>query len=307
MDLQQLQALVTTTEEGSISQAARQLQIPRATLSRRLGDLEDDLGVPLLHRTTRRLSLTEAGRELYPRALRLLADAHEAQQAVAHLDGTPRGTLRVSVPPGEKQMMLDMLLTYRRRWPQVALEVTATARHVDLIDEGFDVALRAGPVVDERLVTRTLLKTQLVAVASPDFIADHGMPASPTALTTLPCIRGFALGRTPQRVWPLRDGGEVAVDGELAFDDLEMAFMAARQGVGIALVPAPLALPHFEDHTLVPVLPHDVGAEVKMSVCYPHRDHVEPKVRAFVDLVVEHKHLWNDLEFDVQPTCKNAT
>ena len=162
------ETFVSIVEAGSISAAARALGVPRETLSRRLLRLEERLGVWLLHRSSRQLDLSPAGEVLFGRVRPLVLAAREANEAVRALDGEPRGLLRVSVPPGGGGLaMAELARGFLTARPKVELELLATTRHVDLIGEGFDVALRAGEVTDPRLVARRLTQNRLVGVAAP--------------------------------------------------------------------------------------------------------------------------------------------
>ena len=282
------QPFVAIVERGSISAAARALGVPRATLSRQLASLEDELGVLLAHRSTRRLALTPAGEELYRRARLIVAQAEEARGVVARLDGVPRGLLRVSVPPGPAaQVLAGVLVTYLSRYPEVRVEVTATTRHVDLVAEGIDVALRAGRLDDPSLVARQLRRSDLIAVASPADLAARGTPVSPADLAGHDCLVGYDRGATPARAWPLRGGGTLPISGRLATNDLDLTLAAAEAGLGVALVPDLVAAAALAAGRLVVVLPDHIGISSVMALVYPSREHLDPKVRAFVDLAGE--------------------
>lgn len=270
---------VAVVEEGGISAASRRLALSRPTLSRRLASLESELGVRLLHRSTRQVVPTPAGEELYRRARRIIADAREARLAVARLDGVPRGLLRVSVPPGP--LLGPTFDRFLAAWPEVELEVVATVRHVDLVSEGFDVALRAGSLSDPSLIARILWRRRRVVFASADYVAAHGLPSTVSQLSKHVCIRGFDRGEVPQRSWPLRDGGQVAVSGRFTTNDLRFAIDACQNGLGLALMPESMG----DAVGLVPVLPDLVGDSTSLSVVYPSRELLDSKVRAFVSAI----------------------
>lgn len=279
---------VAIVDSGSISEAARRLGLPRASLSRRLAQLEARLGVGLLNRGTRHLALTPAGQELHARAGVLLEQAAAIEEAVRRRDGVPRGLLRISTPPLAAEQLDALCATFLEAHPQVQLEVHTTARHVDLIGEGFDVALRAGVVRDERLIARTLSRGRALAVASPDYLARHGTPERVEELSEHRCILGFSGAARPARRWPLLDGGEVPVDGPLRTDSVRLSLVAALRGRGIALVPRVLAAEALERGALVAVLPERVGLDTTLSVVYANRALMPPRVRAFVDHVIAH-------------------
>jgi DNA-binding transcriptional LysR family regulator len=282
-----LAEFVAVVEAGSITGAARALGLPRETLGRRLGQLEERLGVRLLHRTTRRLAPSQAGEELYARARRILSEGAAAVEAVRSLDGVPRGRLRVTVPPNDaQQQMSEMLRTFMELYPHVEIEVLATPRHVDLIAEGFDVAVRAGPTLDPTLISRTLVHTELIAVAAPSYLRARGTPRSVDELASHECLRGYdASTSTPLRSWPLRDGGSVEVHGRFATNALPTLIDLAIAGSGIALLPELALRAAVTDGRLVRILP-ELGTRAQVAIVYPERELLDPKVRAFVDHVV---------------------
>ena len=284
------QEFVHIVDEGSISAAARVLGLPRATLSRRLGRLEDRLGVRLLHRNTRRLAPTQAGEELYRRARRLLTEATEAEEAVRRLDGVPRGLLRVTSPPlGGNEQLAVAFRSFLHRYPDVTLELFTTMRHVDLVKEGLDVALRGGTVRDPALVARRLRTTRVMAIASPAYVEARGMPQSVAELVHHNCVCGYdPVTLRPVRAWPLLGGGSVPVRGRIATNDLELAVSIALSGDAIALCPSEVPrILGAEPGALLEVLPDEIGRQGGLSVVYPEREHLDPKVRAFVDHMVE--------------------
>ena len=268
----------------SISAAARLLNVPRATLSRRLSGLEADLGVRLMHRRTTKLTLTEAGEELRLRAVKIIADADAAWSAVQRLDDTPRGLLRVSLTGAHfKQLFIDFLCDF----PEVKLEVLSTTRHVDLIAEGVDVAMRIGPVRDQNLIAKRIRSDRLLAVATPGYLEWRGIPESTADLDGHNCIVGFAGDWFPSRSWPLLTGGTVPVSGRLAANELDLVKTSAVEGHGIALLPSAAAADELESGQLVPVLPELIGAEIPVSLVYADREFLDPKVRVFVDRAAE--------------------
>jgi len=274
---------IAVLDAGSISSAARALDIPRASLSRRIAALEERLGVRLLHRGTRSLAVTSAGAELEVRARHIITESAAALDAVRRLDGVPRGLLRVSAPPDDgRGAFAGLLLAFLDAWPEVDLEVTTMARHVDLAAEGIDVAIRAGREIDTGLVARVIRRVAVRAVASPQYLAKHGTPHVAADLAAHDCVRGFAKGRVPSRYWPLTAGGQVPVNGRIVTNNLPLHLAAARAGRGIALLPHGFGEAHDQDG-LVHVLKDVVGASTVFAVVYPEKEFLDPKVRAFVD------------------------
>lgn len=279
---------VTVVEEGSITAAAVRLGLPRPTLSRRLARLEDRLEVRLLHRTTRRMSLTRHGEELYAAARRVVDASHAAEAAVRRLDGTPRGLLRVALPADMPHAFLARWLgEFLTAWPEVEIEVVGITAHPDLVADGLDVAMLTGPLADPSLVIRTVARGRLMAVASPRYVAAHGLPASPAELVEHDCIRGQDERGVVERTWPLLDGGTVPVRGKLRTGQNSLRYHAALQGHGIALVMAWMARTALDAGELVAVLPETVGRTERVCLAYPDRTHLEPKVRVFVDFFAD--------------------
>ena len=227
--------------------------------------------------------LTPAGEQLYQRARRIVAEASEAWEAVRRLDDVPRGLLRVSATDA---VLGDLFVDFLAEFPEVQLEVRSTTRHVDLIAEGVDVAIRFGPVKDPNLIVRKVADGRQIVVAAPDYIEARGLPTRPTELTDHDCIVGFAGEFSPTRTWPLLDGGAVPVGGRLACNELRLVARAARRGLGLALLPLPLVTDDLDRGTLVRALDDSVGQDAPVSIVYADREFIQPKVRAFVDRAV---------------------
>lgn len=276
--------LVAVIDAGSISKAARHLGIPRASLSRHIAELEERLGVLLLHRSTRKLTATQAGTNLYRRARQVLADAEAALESVRQ-DATPRGVLRVSSPPLAGKMP-DMFLDFVKAYPEIELELHSEARYVDLRAEGFDVALRASPPRDEDLVGRILLSDHARAVASREYVDEFGLPEDLSQLMGHRCIVGFSGGRRPMRRWPLVTGGFVDVAPWFACADLMLSVRAMRMGHGIALLPGSYCDTIVDGERFFDVLPDLIGQPTILRIVYPSKEYMPQRVRVFVDFVV---------------------
>lgn len=286
MALPDLDVLVAVVEGGSLTAAAERLGVPRPTLSRRLSRLEAELGTRLVQRSTRSLSLTEAGQELYRHARPIVDAIETATTSVRARDAVPRGLLRLSMPPGGDALFGQMLAAFLAEHPQVRLEVHSTTRHVDLVAEGFDLAIRAGQTLHPSLVARKLADTHLLPVASPAYLARRGRPAEPADLAEHDCLVGFERGETPQRRWPLRDGGAVPVRGRLACNDLQVLVQACRADMGIALLPDTFVADDLATGRLERVLADEVGIRGQLALVFPERRLMLPRVRAFIDHVV---------------------
>jgi DNA-binding transcriptional LysR family regulator len=278
-----LEGFVEVVAQGSVTSAARSLGVPRPTLSRQLARLEDRMGVRLLHRSTRRLVLTRAGEELLPRARRIVDDARAALDAVRRHDNVPRGRLRVTVPPAHDGFLAAPLASFAIAYPAVSLEIEATSRVVDLVAEGFDLALRGGASAPPDHVRRMLLRTPSVAVASPAYLDRAGRPLTPEDLAAHALVLGVDATGAREAWWPLLPTGRVRVAGTFVANDVVLRRGAAEAGLGIALVPSLTARAALATGALEVVLPGVLGQPAGLALVYPERALLLPAVRAFVD------------------------
>ena len=283
----ELAAFVKTVDARSLSRAAAELGIPRATLSRRLARLEERLGARLLRRSTRSLALTEAGESFHRHARIVLEAVAHAEASVRQVDDAVRGSLRVSVPPVMMPSFRAMICGFVERYPDVRLQVHFTSRIVDLRREGYDVALRAASELEPGLIARPLSREPLLAVASPAYLAAHGVPKSRRDLARHRCLMGFARGELPQSHWGFAGGNKVHLEGVFFSNGLELLCDAAVRGLGIAFLPLMITHDALESGALVPVLPDTLHAEAVFAIVYPEREFVPPAVRAFIEATVE--------------------
>lgn len=286
VETSELLAFSKTVDVKSLSRAALELGVPRATVSRRLARLEERLGARLLRRTTRSLVLTDAGEAFYLHARIVLDAVHSAEASVRRTDDVVRGDLRVSVPPLAMASFNSMICDFCQRYPELRVHVHYASQHVDLVRGGFDVALRASMELEPGLVARTLARMPFLAVASPAYLTAHGEPKTARDLKHHRCIMGFARGEVASSHWPVAGGGKLHVEGAFFSNDIGMLAAAATRGQGIAMLPLIAALPGLESGALVQVLPKVLKGESKLSVVYAEREFVAPQVRAFVDAVV---------------------
>jgi DNA-binding transcriptional LysR family regulator len=282
----ELAAFVQTVDARSLSRAAAELGIPRATLSRRLARLEQRLGARLLRRSTRSLALTDAGESFNRHARIVLEAVAHAEASVRQVDDAVRGSLRVSVPPIVTPSFRSMLCSFAERYPEVRLQVHFTSRIVDLRRDGYDVALRASSDMEPGLIARPLSREPMLAVASPAYLAAHGVPRSRRDLARHRCLMGFARGELPQSHWTFGSGNKVHLEGVFFSNELDLLCDAALRGLGIAFLPLMITHAALQSGALVPVLPDTLYAEALIAVVYPEREFVPPAVRAFVEAVV---------------------
>jgi DNA-binding transcriptional LysR family regulator len=281
----ELLAFTRVIEAKSLSRAAAELGVPRATVGRRLARLEERLGARLLRRTTRSLKLTDAGDAFYRHARIALDAVAQAESSVRQTDDAIRGNLRVSVPPIIDDGFLAMLASFAKQHPEVRLQIDFSTRIVDLLRDGYDVALRASSNLPPGLVARTIARDRVIAVASPEYLRTHGTPRTLRDLRQHRCLTNFARGELPQSTWPT-GGGVVHVEGVFSSNDLRLMREAALRGLGIAVIPTLLLSDLLERKKLVHVLPGIIEAENRIAVVYPEREFLPPHVRAFVETLV---------------------
>jgi DNA-binding transcriptional LysR family regulator len=286
VETSELLAFTRTVEAKSLSRAAAELGAPRATIGRRLARLEERLGVRLLRRTTRALALTDAGDAFYRHARIVLEAVQQAEASVRKSDTVVRGTLRVAVPPMLEPSFNALVCDFARAYPQVQIHVDASPRYVDLLREGYDVALRATSELEAGLVARTVARASIVAVAAPAYLAAHGTPKKARDLRAHQCLVGFMRGGLPQTHWPKAGGGKISVEGSFVSNDITLLTDAALRGLGIALLPTLLVGSLLESGALVRVLPGVIHAESRVAIVYQEKELLPPQVRAFIDVLV---------------------
>lgn len=278
---------------SSFTKAADQLQQPRATISNAIQRLEDRLGARLLQRTTRRVQVTREGEELLERCERLLDDLDEIGALFLQQGTQLRGRLRVDMPLGMASgIVMHRLPEFLGAHPELQIDIFSTDRRVDLVGEGFDLVVRAGPVVDESLAYRPLPTLELFSVASIGYAKAHGMPDDIGDLArhwlvnyqpnpaSLPAAFEYydALAQQTMHV-PMRH--MVTVNNSVAYD------AACRAGLGIAQIPKLRALREIEAGELVQILPRHLPASMAMNILFPHRRNIPKRVRVFAEWIAE--------------------
>jgi DNA-binding transcriptional LysR family regulator len=300
LETAELLAFTRIVEAKSLSRAAAQLRVPRATISRRLARLERRLGARLLRRTTRSLALTETGATFYRHARIALESIAQAQASVMRADDdVMRGDLRVSVPPLTDETFFTMVAAFANRYPDVRVQIEFSSRVVDLRRDGYDVALRATGTMEPGLVARVLGRHEVIGVASPAYLARHGTPKTAKDLRKHRCLSGFARGELPQTTWPVGNRA-LQVESVFSTNDLRMLTEAALQGLGIALIPRVVLGDLVENGSLVQVLPGILRGENRLAVVYMEKEFLPAHVRAFVDALVE----WAPPSFTARPRRK---
>lgn len=285
-----LTAFAAVIETGSFAAAARRLGRSPSRLSRQIADLEAGLGVRLLHRTTRALTLTEAGQAYHEPIARILAELATADQSVGSLQAAPRGRLRVAAPMSFGIGHLAPLLpAFLEAYPEIELDLALNDRFVDLIDEGFDLAVRIGRLADSSLIVRRLAPLRRVLCASPAYLAAHGIPATPDDLAAQDCL-GYS-NMAPNEEWSFihpEDGRPwpVRIKPRLRVNNGDALRLAALGGIGFGLLPTFIVGPDLAAGTLVPLLAPYLRQDGAIQAVYPPARHLSPKVRVFVDFLV---------------------
>lgn len=289
LDLNAVRVFVAVVEHGGFREAAAQLKQPKSTVSLRVADLEASLGQQLLRRTTRTVSLTEVGEAFYRQASQSLSSLADAVRTVKESESTPRGLLKVTAPPTFAELFMGGLIArFAREYPEVRLVLDLNDRYVDLVAEGFDVALRAGVLPDSSLKARLLGTSPMLCYASREYLARRGAPASPDALAEHDLI---AFGTDERQVkWPFvvkKERKLFPLKPRFTLNSFVLIEQLARAGLGIARVPGGLVQTRGSDG-LVEVLTDFAPPPAPMHAVFPPTQHVSPKVRAFLDFVTEH-------------------
>ena len=288
VDLDAVRVFVQVVQAGGFTAAANRLGMPKSTVSRRVSELEAQLGARLLQRTTRSLALTDVGSAYYARVERALSELSDAERAVAERSDRPRGVLRLSAPSDFAQLFLpELAAAYQREYPEVALVVDLDNRRADLVAEGYDLALRASARLDDSsLVARRLLNTMHALFAAPSYLEAHGEPRNPSDLQDHDMVL-FRNEKLREKLKLTRGNETTTVDvhGRLSTNDLGFVKRATLDGLGIAPRPMYTVAPELHAGRLRRVLPeHDVGSSGLYAV-YPSARHLTPKVRTFIELV----------------------
>ncbi len=278
-------------EAGSFSAAGRQLDVAPSSVSRQINELEESLGVRLFQRTTRKLSLTEAGQIYYERATRIVTDVDEARLAVSQLDGTPTGILRLSVPGSlSRRHIVPALVVFQEKYPNIEVVLLASDQVVDMIEQRIDLTIRLGALSDSSLIARKIGVARRIVCASENYLKKAGIPKKPEDLKDHNCLTYRSHPGT--NVWKFQGAGstsEARVSGNLFANDGESLVAAAVAGHGIILVPEWLVGCELEDGSLQEILPKfkAIPKETPLYAIYPRQRHLPPKVRAFIDYMVE--------------------
>jgi LysR family transcriptional regulator, regulator for bpeEF and oprC len=289
--LQAMQVFVRVVETGGITRAADSLHMPKATAATLIQKLEAALGVKLLNRTTRHVSVTPDGAAYYDRCVSILAEVRETEELLGKQHSTPRGRVRVDVPTlMARSVFVPALPKFFERYPEIELALASNERRADLIEEGIDCAVWSGEIEESSLVARRVGFLYFATCASPSYISAHGQPRHPDDLAQHRCINHFSprSGKTVDWVFS-KDGTRVqtSLRGNIALEDENSYVAAAEAGLGIAQIPAFVLKDAMERGTLELVLGDWFPDPLPLYVVYPQNRHLSNKVRVFVDWVAE--------------------
>ena len=289
--LQAMQVFTRVVDTNSFTRAAETLDLPRASVTTIIQNLEAFLGTRLMHRTTRRLSLTPDGAAYYERCVRILADVEETEASFQSGNKRPHGKLRIDMPGSiGRLLVIPSLCEFHTRYPDIDLQLGLTDRPVDLLQEGVDCVVRVGALQDSSLVARRIGLFEGVTCAAPDYIKRAGVPASLQDLENHKAVNYFSsrTGRTLDWAFVV-DGKEVEVKMKsiVSVNDADAYVTCGLEGFGLIQPALFMVLPHLRAGQLVEVLPELKPLPMPISAVYPHSRHLSPKVRVFVDWIAE--------------------
>jgi len=285
-----MDTFIRVVETGSISAAADRIGVAKSAVSRRLKELEEHLGVELFHRTTRRLNLTDTGREFYHQSVRILADVYEAELSTSQSHATLKGRLKVAVPSSFGLMHMgpainDFLLSH----PLIEFDLDFNDRIVDIMQEGFDLAVRIARLPDSSLIARRLAPVRQVLCASPSYLEKMGTPKSPNELIDHQCLV-YSLTRDNEQWSFLNEQGEaikVGIHSYLKTSSGDYLRCAAVDGLGVALLPTFIVFDELEQGRLLPLLSNYKNSVLHAYAIYPQTRHLSQRVRTFVDFLIK--------------------
>jgi len=289
-----LETFTAVVEKGSFTAAADALGISKPVVSKQVSLLEQHLGVQLLNRTTRRLHMTQAGEVFASYSRRIMSEVSEAEQSVLPLQSEPQGRLRISAPESLAMSLLpEVLLSFQQNFPKLELDLHITGRFVDLVEEGFDVAIRVGELEDSSLIARLLMPCSFHACASPEYLNKYGTPRHPDELGKHNCLI-YSQGQKSD-TWFFEDaqgkGLNIKVEGNLRSDTGNLLMNAALNGNGIFIGPSYMVANALKEGWLETILDDFTPVATGLYAVYPYSKLVSTKVRAFVDYLVD---TWGD-------------
>ncbi|MFS2223811.1 LysR family transcriptional regulator [Pantoea sp. B65] len=283
-----LSALVKAVETGSFIAASERLGVSASAIGKSVARLENSLGVSLLNRSTRSISLTDEGALFYERARRIVAEIEEAQHELSRVAAKPSGRLRVSLPAIGYRMLMPLLPKFIETYQDIELDLDFSDRLVDVIAEGMDVVVRSGSFNDSQLRVKRLGSYRFKLVAAPAYLARRGTPRSPGELIRHACLRYRFSGSGVLQDWQFTQQAERPLPEQLVFSNLEAQISAAVSGLGLVWVPDFAVAQEVANGSLVSVLDQHVSGGGQFSLLWPGNRHLLPKLRVFIDFLTQH-------------------
>lgn len=286
MALDDIEIFVKVIEQKSFSKASTLLRLPKSTVSRRISQMEERLGIKLLNRTTRQLSSTPIGQAYYEKCVTVVERLEEAENLIKGLQTAPKGRLRLTIPYELGILVKEDVTDFLTHYPDINLELELTNRMVDVVEEGFDLALRIGHLADSSLTAVKLLEMQGGIYASPLFLKDHSLPQCPSELPLSECIQFYT---TQTKVWQFHHEQEGIIEvkpgGRVQVNSMHYVCEAAVQGLGIAAINKVTALPYVQEGKLIEILKDYKLSFPSVFAVYPSRKFLSPNVRTFIDYI----------------------
>ncbi len=285
-DWQGITEFVAVAETENFTAAAQQLNISTAQVSRQVSALEKRLSTKLFYRTTRKVSITEAGSIYYQHCRQLLDGLEEAERALTQLQGTPKGKVRITAPTtfGESRIA-PIINDFARLYPELSIECLFTNQKIDLVDSGFDLAIRLGKLDDSSMMAKRLASRKLYVCASPEYLANNGEPHVLAELDQHNCLQGTL------QYWRFQENNlerNIKIRGKLSCNSGLALLDAALKGLGIVQLPDYYVQPHIESLALIPLLQKHQPIDEGIWALYPHNRYVSPKVRMLIDYIADH-------------------
>jgi DNA-binding transcriptional LysR family regulator len=284
---------VQVVDEGSFSRVAEKLSLTNSVVSKRIARLEENLNAQLLYRTTRKLSLTDAGKTLYNKAKIAKLAFQEAENAVIGYGKDMKGNIRITMPVVSANLVLsESIAAFCKQHPEISVDLQITNRLVDLIEEGFDLAIRTADLEDSSLIARRLIDSQWVICATPDYLEQHGTPQTPEQLQNYECLV-YKFDNTSNGIWPLEvDGTEqlLPVHGRFHSNHLSAIKRATLSDLGIAFLPQALVYEEMQQNTLTQILQRFTRKKMGMYAVYPKARRPDQKLKMLVAHLRESLH-----------------
>ena len=288
--LQAMEVFVQVVDSGGFTKAAESMQMPKATVSTLIRNLESALGAKLLNRTTRQVSVTADGAAYYERCLRILADVKDTEESLSHTKASPTGRLRIDIPTGLVHILSPALSDFFQKYPGLRVDVGCGDRPVELIEEGVDCAVRGGELADSTLIGRRVGIIDFVTCAAPSYLQKFGRPKHPSELASHQCVNYFSAKTGRIFDWDFSKDGEriqLSLTGSIAVNNADAYLTAGLAGLGIVQLSTLAIGDYFKTGQLEMILADWKTDSIPMHVVYPQNRHLSAKVRVFVEWVAE--------------------